>query len=102
MATTSFLKNIVIKDGKQAERFLKALENAEKKKSKEITINQRVEEIKNAIETIGEKNKLTVQDLYSYSQKHPEWYQEDGVRLNKDGALAVADMVGDCIINKTK
>ena len=47
MATKSFLKNIVIKDGKQAERFLKALENAEKKKSKEITINQRVEEIKN-------------------------------------------------------
>ena len=63
---------------------------------------KRVEEIKNAIETIGEKNKLTVLDLYSYSQKHPEWYQEDGVRLNKDGALAVADMVGDCIINKTK
>ena len=47
MATKTFLKNIVIKDGKQAERFLKALENAEKKKSKEITINQRVEEIKN-------------------------------------------------------
>ena len=47
MATKSFLKNIVIKDGKQAERFLKALENAEKKKSKEITIDQRVEEIKN-------------------------------------------------------
>ena len=47
MATKSFLKNIVIKDGKQAERFLKALENAEKKKPKEITINQRVEEIKN-------------------------------------------------------
>jgi len=47
MATKSFLKNIVIKDGKQAEIFLRALENAEKKKSKEITINQRVEEIKN-------------------------------------------------------
>ena len=47
MATKSFLKNIFIKDGKQAERFLRALENAEKKKSKEITINQRVEEIKN-------------------------------------------------------
>ena len=46
MATKSFLKNIVIKDGKQAEIFLRALENAEKKKSKEITINQRVEEIK--------------------------------------------------------
>lgn len=46
MATKSFLKNIVIKDGKQAEKFLEALENAEKKKSKEVTINQRVEEIK--------------------------------------------------------
>ena len=49
MATKSFLKNIVIKDGKQAERFLKALENAEKKKSKEITINQRVEVIQNKL-----------------------------------------------------
>ena len=36
MATKSFLKNIVIKDKK----------DAEKKKSKEVTINQRVEEVK--------------------------------------------------------
>ena len=46
MATKSFLKNIVIKDGKQAEKFLVALENAEKKKAKQVTINQRVEEVK--------------------------------------------------------
>lgn len=46
MATKSFLKNIVIKNKKDAERFLVALENAEKKKSKEVTINQRVEEVK--------------------------------------------------------
>lgn len=46
MATKSFLKNIVIKNSKQAEKFLLALENAEKKKSKEVTIDQRVEEIK--------------------------------------------------------
>ncbi len=46
MATKSFLKNIVIKNSKQAEKFLVALENAEKKKSKEVTINQRVEELK--------------------------------------------------------
>ena len=46
MATKSFLKNIVIKNSKQAVKFLVALENAEKKKSKEVTINQRVEEIK--------------------------------------------------------
>lgn len=46
MATKSFLKNIVIKNSKQAEKFLLALENAEKKKSKKVTIDQRVEEIK--------------------------------------------------------
>lgn len=46
MATKSFLKNIVIKDRKQAEKLLVALENAEKKKYKKVTINQRVEEIK--------------------------------------------------------
>lgn len=60
---------------------------------------KRVEEVKDAIKTFGEKKKLTVLDLYSYSQEHPEWYQEDGVRLNKDGARAVADMVGDCMVN---
>ena len=63
---------------------------------------KRVEEVKDAVETIGEKNKLTVLDLYSYSQEHPEWYQKDGIRLNKDGAKAVADMVGDCSVNKKK
>ena len=42
----SFLKNVVIRNSKQAENFLAALENAEKKKSKEVTISQRVEEIK--------------------------------------------------------
>ncbi len=47
MATKSFLKNIVIKNSKQAEKFIVALENAEKKSAKEITINQRVEEAKN-------------------------------------------------------
>ena len=34
MATKSFLKNITIKDRKSAENFIKALENAEKKKAK--------------------------------------------------------------------
>ena len=63
---------------------------------------KRVEEVKDAVETIGEKNKLMVLDLYSYSQEHPEWYQKDGIRLNKDGAKAVADMVGDCSVNKKK
>ncbi len=45
MATKSFLKNIVIKDKKSAEKFINALEKAENKGSKEVVINKRVEEI---------------------------------------------------------
>lgn len=48
MATKSFLKNIIIKNSKDAGKFLVALENAEKKKSKEVIIDQRVEEIKDS------------------------------------------------------
>ena len=45
MATKSFLKNIVIKDRKSAERFISALENAENKKSKKVKINNIVEDV---------------------------------------------------------
>lgn len=45
MATKSFLKNIVIKDKKSAEKFINALEKAENKASKEVIIDKRVEEI---------------------------------------------------------
>lgn len=59
-----------------------------------------LEEIRNAISAYGKEKKLTVLDLYSYSQEHlTEWYQDDGVRFNKAGALAVAQMIGDCMVN---
>ena len=45
MATKSFLKNIVIKDRKSAERFISALESAENKKSKKVKINKMVEDV---------------------------------------------------------
>ncbi len=45
MATKSFLKNIVIKDKKSAEKFINALEKAENKKSKQVIIDKRVEEV---------------------------------------------------------
>lgn len=45
MATKSFLKNIVIKDKKSAERFINALENAENKKAKKVKINKMVEDV---------------------------------------------------------
>ena len=48
MATKSFLKNITIKNKKSAEKFLNALENAERKKAKEVTFSERVEEVKDS------------------------------------------------------
>lgn len=47
MATKSFLKNIVIKDKKSARSFISALENAENKGRKKITINTPVTTVKN-------------------------------------------------------
>ena len=48
MATKSFLKNITIKNKNEAERFLKALENAENKQAKIVKFDKRVEEIKDS------------------------------------------------------
>ena len=46
MATKSFLKNITITNKKTAGNFIKALENAEKKKAKNVKFNKMVEDIK--------------------------------------------------------
>lgn len=48
MATKSFLKNITIKDSKSAEKFIKALENAENKKAKVVRFDKRVEDVKDS------------------------------------------------------
>lgn len=45
MATKSFLKNIIIKDRKSANRFIDALEKAESKKSKVVKFDKKVEDI---------------------------------------------------------
>lgn len=45
MATKSFLKNIVIKDKKSTENFIIALEEAENKKAKKVSIDTRVENV---------------------------------------------------------
>ena len=46
MATKSFFKNIVIKNRKTADSFIRALENAENKGKKNVSINAKVETIK--------------------------------------------------------
>lgn len=48
MATRSFLKNITIKNRKEANRFIQALERAENKKSKEVKFDKSVEDVKDS------------------------------------------------------
>lgn len=45
------------------------------------------------IQKIGEEKKLPVIDVYSLTASHPEWYNTDGIHLNKQGAYAVAQAV---------
>lgn len=45
MATKSFLKNIIIKDRKSAEKFIVALEQAENKRAKHVKTNKLIEDI---------------------------------------------------------
>ena len=48
MPAKSFLKNITIKNKKEAEKFLQALENAENKQAKVVKFDKKVEEIKDS------------------------------------------------------
>jgi len=45
MATKSFLRGIIIKNKKSAEKFIDALENAENKKAKKVKINKMVQDV---------------------------------------------------------
>lgn len=45
MATKSFLREIIIKNKKSAEKFIDALENAENKKAKKVKINKVVQDV---------------------------------------------------------
>lgn len=47
MATKSFMKNIVIKNRTSANSFISALENAEKKGRKRLTIDTPIKEVDN-------------------------------------------------------
>ena len=48
VATKTFLKNINIKNSKAADKFIQALENAENKKSKIVTLDKIVEDVKDS------------------------------------------------------
>ena len=40
-------------------------------------------------------------DIHSLSESHPEWFEEDGIHPNNDGAKAIAEAVAE-VIRQTK
>ncbi len=42
---------------------------------------------------------LTVVDWQLYSRSHPDWFQEDGIHLKKDGAEAMATLVHNTLVD---
>jgi lysophospholipase L1-like esterase len=36
-------------------------------------------------------------DIHSLTEAHPEWFEEDGIHPNADGAKAIAELVADAI-----
>ena len=49
------------------------------------------------IRTIAERNSLEIIDLYSVFENHQEWYLNDGVHPNRDGAKIIAERVAQAV-----
>ncbi len=56
-----------------------------------------VKEIAEAVKSFGEAEGLTVIDLYTLTENHPEWFREDGVHPNVEGAGQIAGYVYDAV-----
>lgn len=52
-----------------------------------------IEEESQIIRRIGQEKKIPVIDLHEMSGAHPEWFNEDGIHPNADGAEAIAEAV---------
>lgn len=60
-----------------------------------------VDEIVKAInETMQEAEyDVKIIDVYGLTEKHPEWFQRDGIHPDKDGAKAIAELVAEAILS---
>ena len=47
----------------------------------------------------GISTKVTVVDIHSLTEAHPEWFEADGIHPNADGAKAIAETIGEAIQN---
>ena len=56
-----------------------------------------MKEIAEAVKSFGEAEGLTVIDLYTLTENHPEWFREDGVHPNVEGAGQIAGYVYDAV-----
>ncbi|HIS27097.1 MAG TPA: sialate O-acetylesterase [Candidatus Pullilachnospira intestinigallinarum] len=56
-----------------------------------------VSQIALAVKAYGAEEGLTVIDLYALTENHPEWFREDGIHPNAEGAARIAGAVYDAV-----
>lgn len=58
-------------------------------------VDKIVDTIEYQVHTSGYAMKII--DIHSLTETHPEWFEEDGIHPNKDGAKAIAQQVAEAI-----
>lgn len=56
-----------------------------------------VRQIADAVKDFGEEEGFSVIDLYTLTEDHPEWFREDGIHPNAEGARQIAAAVCDAV-----
>lgn len=57
-----------------------------------------VRQIADAVKGYGEEEGFAVIDLYALTENHPEWFREDGIHPNVEGARQIAAAVCDAVM----
>lgn len=70
---------------------------------KDVLMNGKIiEEESRIIKEIGKEKDMQVLDLYKLTEGKPEWFREDGIHPNKEGAKAIAKAVAKTVKMKNQ
>ena len=70
---------------------------------KDVLMNGKIiEEESRIIKEIGKEKDMQVLDLYKLTEGKPEWFGEDGIHPNKEGAKAIAKAVAKTVKMKNQ
>lgn len=65
-------------------------------------IQDNAQKIRNVIKKVAEEKNLNLIEMDAVTSQHPEWYRDDGVHFNYEGAVGVAEVVYEAMIDPIK